>query len=39
MVALFGQPYTALYNLTDKTVTWVGNEQFDNPNACFTFSL
>ena len=31
--------WSALYNLTDKTVTWVGNEQFDNPNACFTFSL
>ena len=31
--------WSALYNLTEKTVTWVGNEQFDNPNACFTFSL
>ena len=31
--------WSALYNLTDKTVTWVGNEQFDNPDACFTFSL
>ena len=31
--------WSALYNLTDKTVTWVSNEQFDNENAVFHFSL
>lgn len=31
--------WSSLYNLTDKTVTWVSNEQFDNEEAIFTYSL
>lgn len=31
--------WSALYNLTDKTVTWVSNEEFDNPNAIFEFDF
>lgn len=31
--------WSALYNLTDKTVTWVGNEQFDNERTVFHFAL
>lgn len=31
--------WSALYNLTDKTATWVSNEEFDNPNAVFTFDF
>lgn len=31
--------WSALYNLTDKTVTWVSNEEFDNPKAIFDFDF
>lgn len=31
--------WSALYNLTDKTVTWVSNEEFDNPDAVFEFDF
>lgn len=31
--------WSALYDLTNKTVTWVSNEEFDNPNAVFTFDF
>ncbi|MBR3995745.1 MAG: linear amide C-N hydrolase [Clostridia bacterium] len=31
--------WSALYNLTDKTVTWVSNEEFDNPKAVFEFDF
>ena len=31
--------WSALYNLTDKTVTWVSNEEFDNPEAIFDFDF
>ncbi len=31
--------WSALYDLTNKTVTWVSNEDFDNPNSVFTFDF
>lgn len=31
--------HSAVYNLTQKTVLWVTNENYDDPNAVFTFSL
>ena len=31
--------WSALYDLTNRTVTWVSNEEFDNPNAVFTFDF
>lgn len=31
--------HSVIYNLTDKTVTWVPNENYDDPDAVFTFSL
>lgn len=31
--------WSALYNLTNKTVTWVSNEEFDNPKAVFEYKL
>ncbi len=31
--------WSALYNLTNKTVTWVSNEEFENPNSVFTFDF
>ena len=31
--------WSALYNLTDKTVTWVSNEEFGNEKAVFTFDF
>ena len=31
--------WSALYNLTDKTVTWVSNEEFDNSKAVFEFDF
>ena len=31
--------WNALYDLTNKTVTWVSNEEFDNPDAVFTFDF
>ncbi len=31
--------WSALYNLTDKTVTWVSNEEFENKKAVFTFDF
>ena len=30
---------SAVYNNTDRTVTWVPNENFDDPNAVFTFGF
>ena len=31
--------HSAVYNLTDKTMLWVSNENYDDPTAVFTFSL
>ena len=31
--------HSAVYNLTDKTITWVPNENFDDASAVFTFDL
>ena len=31
--------WSALYNLTDKTVAWVSNEEFGNEKAVFTFDF
>lgn len=31
--------WSALYNLTDKNVTWVSNEEFNNPEAVFSFDF
>lgn len=31
--------WSALYDLTNKTVIWVSNEEFDNPDAVFTFNF
>lgn len=31
--------HSAVYNLTQKTVTWVPNEHYDDPSAIFTFSF
>lgn len=31
--------WSAFFNLTDKSVTWVSNEQFDNPKAVFKFDF
>lgn len=31
--------HSVVYNLTDKTVTWVGNENYSDPDAVYTFSL
>lgn len=30
---------SALYDLTNKTAVWVSNEEFDNPDAVFTFDF
>ena len=29
----------AVYNLTDKTILWVSNENYDNPSAIFEFGF
>lgn len=31
--------HSAVYNLTDKTMMWVPNENYDDPTAVYTFSL
>ena len=31
--------HSAVYNLTNKTVDWVPNENYDDPEAWFTFAL
>lgn len=31
--------HSVVYNLTDKTMMWVSNENYDDPNAVFEFSL
>lgn len=31
--------WSALYDLTNKEVTWVSNEEFDNEDAIFTFDF
>lgn len=31
--------HSAVYNLTDKSMLWVSNENYDDPTAIFTFSL
>ncbi len=31
--------WSVLYDLTNKTATWVSNEEFDNPDAVFVFDL
>lgn len=31
--------HSAVYNLTQKSVLWVSNENYDNPTAIYTFSL
>ena len=31
--------HSAIYNLTDKTMVWVPNENYDDPSAWYTFSL
>lgn len=31
--------WSALYDLTDRSVTWVSNEEFDNPSSIFTFDF
>ena len=31
--------WSALYDLTNKTATWVSNEEFDNPDAVFQFDF
>lgn len=31
--------HSAVYNLTDRTMMWVPNENYDDPTAVFTFSL
>ena len=31
--------HSAVYNLTDKTMVWVSNENFDDPSAVFTFGF
>jgi hypothetical protein len=31
--------WSALYDLTNKTAYWVSNEEFDNPDAVFTFDF
>lgn len=31
--------HSAVYNLTDKTMLWVSNENYDDPTAVFRFSL
>lgn len=31
--------HSAVYNLTDKTMMWIPNENYDNPDAVFMFSL
>lgn len=31
--------HSVVYNLTDKTVMWVSNENYDDPSAVFSFSL
>lgn len=31
--------WSALYDLTNKTVIWVSNEEFDNPDAVFSFDF
>lgn len=31
--------WSALYDLTNKKVTWISNEEFDNPDSIFTFDF
>lgn len=31
--------HSVVYNMTDKTMMWVPNENYDDPNAVFTFSF
>ena len=31
--------WSALYDLTNKKLVWVSNEEFDNPNAIFEFDF
>ena len=31
--------WSALYNLTNKTVKWVSNEEFENENSIFSFDF
>ena len=31
--------HSAIYTLTDKTVVWVPNENYNDPEAWFTFAL
>ena len=31
--------HSAVYNLTQKSVLWVSNENYDDPTAIYTFSL
>lgn len=31
--------HSAVYNLTDKTMLWISNENFDDPSAVFVYSL
>ena len=31
--------HSVVYNLTDKTVTWVPNEHYDDPEAVYTYSF
>lgn len=31
--------HSAVYNLTDKTVVWVPNENYNDPEVWFTFAL
>ena len=31
--------HSVVYNLTDKTMMWIPNENYDDPDAVFTFSL
>ena len=31
--------HSVVYNLTDKTMMWIPNENYDDPNAVFTFKI
>lgn len=31
--------HSVVYNLTDKTMMWIPNENYDDPDAVFTFQL
>lgn len=31
--------HSVVYNLTDKTMMWIPNENYNDPDAVFTFSL